>query len=103
MSGPTPIRTERDRRRRLARLSSARHSKFGALPDDAALWWQQLQAVAADLGIAVTWDDVQAPVINSDGVTARKPRLFRRRETDHDDKGRLGEGKPPPRSDRRHS
>ena len=54
-------RAERERRRKVARLTSARCLKFGAIPDDAAAWWRQMQTVAADMGIAIEWDEMQAP------------------------------------------
>jgi hypothetical protein len=38
-------------------LSSARRQKHGAVPDDAGLWWQQIEAVAAELNLPITWEE----------------------------------------------
>lgn len=56
----SPSKAERDRDRRVALVSQARAGRFGTMPDDAAVWWQQMQTVAAELGITITWDEVQA-------------------------------------------
>jgi RecA-family ATPase len=38
-------------------LSSARRSKHGAMPSDAGEWWKQIEALAAELGEPITWDE----------------------------------------------
>jgi hypothetical protein len=48
-------------RRRLARtvhrLSSLRVAKYGKPPDDNGTWWQQIEALAAEQHLPITWDE----------------------------------------------
>jgi hypothetical protein len=36
-------------------LSSARRAREGPLPSDAGVWWQQIEALAAELDLPITW------------------------------------------------
>ena len=53
-----PARRELLDRARL--LSSARRQRHGVMPDDAAVWWQQIEALAAELQLPITWDEWHA-------------------------------------------
>lgn len=53
--------TRRERLLHHARLlSSARRAKHGAIPDDAGVWWQQIEALAVELDLPITWDEWHA-------------------------------------------
>jgi hypothetical protein len=47
--------TRRELLDRVHMLSSARRQRHGAIPDDAAVWWQQIEALAAEFGTPITW------------------------------------------------
>jgi hypothetical protein len=36
-------------------LSSARRQRHGTMPDDAGVWWQQVEALAAEFELPITW------------------------------------------------
>lgn len=36
-------------------LSAARAAKNGPLPADAGVWWQQIEALAAEFDMPITW------------------------------------------------
>jgi hypothetical protein len=40
---------------RVRLLSSARRAHKGPLPDDAGVWWQQIEALAAEFDLPITW------------------------------------------------
>jgi len=43
---------------RVRLLSQARIAKHGPdMPDDPGLWWQQIEAIAADLAVPISWDE----------------------------------------------
>jgi hypothetical protein len=43
---------------RVRRLSIARVSRHGPLmPEDPGVWWQQIEALATELSIPITWDE----------------------------------------------
>jgi hypothetical protein len=41
-------------------ISQRRLAEYGLLPDDVALWWAQISAVAQRMGVATAWIDWQA-------------------------------------------
>lgn len=45
--------------REIALLSSARRARHGDLPESNEVWWSQILAVAADLGIETKREDWQ--------------------------------------------
>lgn len=47
--------TRRELLHRARLLSSARRQKHGVVPDDAGVWWQQIEALAAELALPITW------------------------------------------------
>jgi hypothetical protein len=47
---------------RLRTLSTARRMKFGELPADQSVWWQQVQMVGEELGLPLSWEDYQLVV-----------------------------------------
>jgi hypothetical protein len=53
-------RAERERQRKVAVVSQARLGRYRAITDDPVIWWDQMQTVAAELGVSITWDEVQA-------------------------------------------
>lgn len=42
-------------------ISRRRVGKFGAMPEDPATWWSQIEEAAAELGLVAIWDDWAAP------------------------------------------
>ena len=55
-------------------LSSARRAKDGPLPADAGLWWQQIEAVAAELDLPITWAEWHSVTVSRE--TARQEELL---------------------------
>jgi hypothetical protein len=49
--------TRRELLHRARLLSNARVARNGNMPDDPAKWWQQIEAVAAELDLPITWDE----------------------------------------------
>ena len=49
--------TRRELMHRVRLISSARAANNGKIPDDAAKWWQQIEATAAELNLPVTWEE----------------------------------------------
>lgn len=46
---------------RVRRLSSARVNKHGpVMPEDAGVWWQQIEALAIELKIPITYEEWQS-------------------------------------------
>jgi hypothetical protein len=49
--------TRRELLHRTRLLSNARVASKGKIPDDPAKWWQQIEAVAAELNLPITWEE----------------------------------------------
>jgi hypothetical protein len=49
--------TRRELLERARLLSSARAQRFGKLPSDALKWWQQIETIAAEYDLPITWDE----------------------------------------------
>jgi hypothetical protein len=47
--------TRRELLHRARLLSSARSARFGKIPDDATKWWQQIETIAAEYDLPITW------------------------------------------------
>ena len=55
-------------------LSSARRHKHGAIPDDAGVWWQQIEALAVELDMPITWAEWHSLSVSRE--TARQEDLL---------------------------
>jgi hypothetical protein len=49
--------TRRELLHRTRLLSNARVAANGKIPDDGAKWWQQIEALAAELNLPITWEE----------------------------------------------
>jgi hypothetical protein len=47
--------TRRELLHRARLLSSARAARFGNIPADAGKWWQQIETIAAEWDLPITW------------------------------------------------
>ena len=55
-------------------LSSARAQRFGKIPDDAIKWWQQIETIAAEWDLPITWDEWHSVTVSRE--TARQEDLL---------------------------
>ena len=55
-------------------LSSARRQRHGVMPDDAAVWWQQIEALAVELDMPITWAEWHSLSVSRE--TARQEDLL---------------------------
>jgi len=49
--------SRRDILARVRRLSIARVARHGPLPADPGVWWQQIETLAVELAVPITWDE----------------------------------------------
>jgi hypothetical protein len=49
--------TRRELHDRVCLLSSARRQRHGVIPDDAGVWWQQIEALALEFALPITWEE----------------------------------------------
>jgi hypothetical protein len=61
--------TKRETVARVRLLSQARQGKYGPMPEDPSVWWQQIERIAAELDLPITfaeWDSVSVKQIKQD-------------------------------------
>jgi hypothetical protein len=59
---------------RVRLLSSARAASKGPLPADAGVWWQQIEALAAEYDMPITWAEWHSVTVSRE--TARQEELL---------------------------
>lgn len=58
--------SRRDILARVRLLSSARRGRHGVLPEDPAVWWEQIETLAVEMAVPITWAEWES-------VAKRKP------------------------------
>jgi hypothetical protein len=56
-------------------LSAARRARNGPLPDDAGVWWQQIEALAAELDLPITWAEWHSVTVSRETAAQQEELL----------------------------